>query len=194
MPQENQEHWGKSVQLHGEWFEEIVEGERVHPNYVFPSSTSILGKDGETSLRFPTRRVSESSFQHWLAFWRSKHKWKTMPTRGLNSAHRGQVVSNLHSKSSSPMSAVQWHQNDKREDLFDWISKRITLKNYLAGSFVQVPIESDEKAVKFALDNALQFIMGASTLRSLLVMPWVNRNQSHSYMIRVRQKLHNGKD
>jgi hypothetical protein len=42
------------------------------------------------------------------------------------------------------------------------------------------------------MNNSLQIIMCASTLRSLLVMPWIYRQQNFSYKISVRQKLHEG--
>jgi len=55
------------------------------------------------------------------------------------------------------------------------------------------PIESDENAVNFALGNELPFIMTASTLRSLLVMPWIYRDQTFSYKISIQQRLHSGR-
>lgn len=56
-----------------------------------------------------------------------------------------------------------------------------------------MPIETDEHAVDFAFKNDSQLIMCASTLRSLLIMPWIYRNQTYSYKVSVRQKLQNGK-
>ncbi|KAI6176086.1 hypothetical protein M3Y97_00760700 [Aphelenchoides bicaudatus] len=77
-------------------------------------------------------------------------------------------------------------RNCRLSNKSDFITKRVFSQEY-------VQIESDENAVDLAVSNDLQFIMCASTLRSLLVMPWVYRDQSFSYKLSVRQKAHNGR-
>ena len=59
--------------------------------------------------------------------------------------------------------------------------------------FLQMPIESDQDAVRVMMQNEVKVLIDACTLRSLLVMPWTQRDQKFAVRVTVRQALHDSK-
>jgi hypothetical protein len=58
--------------------------------------------------------------------------------------------------------------------------------------FFQSPIETDEHAFTYLLENNISFTMDACTLRSLLVAPWDQRDQKFAIKFSVQQRYHEG--